>query len=121
MFSFIPFGARIFLAKWWPALLAGVVIIGAIVVIYTRGVSAGKSGEQVKAAQREVTVQKEITEANENASAARIDASRELEEQARELQDAQEDAGSLDTIRIKRGCVILRQQGRDTSRIPACR
>lgn len=120
MFS-IPFAARMFLTKWWPALLAGVVIIAAIVIIYTRGVSAGKTGEVVKQVQREAEVQTKINEVNENASAARVDAERQLADQARELKDAEQDAASLDAVRIKRGCVILRQQGRDTSRIPACR
>ena len=120
MFS-IPFAARMFLTKWWPALLAGVVIIAGIAIIYTRGVSAGKTGEVVKQVQREAEVQVKINDANENASAARVDAERELATQAQELKDAQQDADSLDTIRIKRGCVVLRQQGRDVSKIPACR
>lgn len=120
MFS-IPFAARMWLTKWWPALLAGVVILVAIGVIYSRGFSAGKTGEVIKQVQREAEVQTKINEVNENASAARVDAERELAEQARELKDAEQDAASLDDLRRKRGCVILRQQGRDTSRIPACR
>lgn len=121
MFSFIPFAARAFLGKWWPALLAGVVIIAGITVIYMRGVSAGKTGEQVKAVQRENEVQVKINDANENASAARVEAATKLEQQQRELEDVQSEAGSVDALRVKRGCVVLRQQGRDVSKIPACR
>lgn len=120
MFS-IPFAARMWLTKWWPAVLACVVILIAVAVIYSRGVNAGKSGEVVKQVQREAEVQVEINKANETASAVRVDAERELEKQSRDLKDAEQDAASLDAIRRKRGCVILRQQGRDTSRIPACR
>ena len=117
----IPFVVRMFLSNWWPALLAGVVIIGGITAVYLRGASAGKAGEQTKAIRREVEVQKNINDANENASIARVEATIELEKQAQELQDAEKDAGTVDAIRIKRGCVILRQQGRDISKIPACR
>lgn len=120
MFS-IPFGVRMWLTKWWPALLAGVVIIAAIVTIYLRGVSAGKSGEQVKAAEREAEVQVQVNDANQNAADARVEGEVKLEQQKRELEDAQRDAKNLDDLRRKRGCVILRQQGRDTSSIPACR
>lgn len=117
----LPFAARQFLAKWWPALLAGVVIIVAVTVIYFRGYSAGKTGEVVKQVQREAEVQVEINNANENASAARVEAATKLEQQQRELEDVQSEAGSVDALRIKRGCVVLRQQGRDISKIPACR
>ena len=120
MFS-IPFGVRMWLTKWWPALLAGVVIFGAIAFIYWHGISVGKSGEQLKAAEREAEVQGQITDANENASAVRVESEVKLEQQKRELEDAQRDVENLDDLRRKRGCVILRQQGRDTSRIPACR
>jgi hypothetical protein len=117
----IPFAVRQFLAKWWPALLAGVVIIVAVTVIYFRGYSAGKTTEVVKQVQREAEVQVKINDANENAAQARVDAATALQNQAQELQDVQEQAGSVDALRIKRGCVVLRQQGRDTSKIPACR
>lgn len=120
MFS-IPFAARMWITKWWPAVLAVVVIIAAVVTIYLRGVSAGKSGEQVKAAERESQVQVEVNDANQNASDARVEGAVQLEQQKRELEDAQRDAQTLDDMRRKRGCVILRQQGRDTSAIPACR
>jgi len=120
MFS-IPFGVRMFLTKWWPALLAGVVIIGILAYVYFEGKSAGKTGEVAKQVQRENEVQVKINDANENASAARVEAATKLEQQQRELEDVQSEAGSVDAVRIKRGCVILRQQGRDISKVPACR
>ena len=121
MFNFIPFAARAFLGKWWPVILAGVVITAAITIIYLRGYSAGKTGEIVKAVQRENEVQIKINDANENAAQARVEAATALQNQSQELQDVQSEAGSVDALRIKRGCVILRQQGRDISKIPACR
>lgn len=117
----IPFGVRMWLTKWWPALLAGVVILIAVGVIYSRGFSAGKTGEVVKQVQRENEVQKQIIDVNEKAATDRVESETRLQEQAQELKDAQADAESLDDARRRRGCVILRQQGRDTSRIPACR
>jgi F0F1-type ATP synthase membrane subunit b/b' len=71
--------------------------------------------------QRENEVQVKINDANENASAARVEAATQLEQQKRELEDVQAEAGSVDDLRRKRGCLVLRQQGRDVSKIPACR
>jgi len=110
-----------FLKRWWPAILAGVVIAAGVTIIYFRGFDAGKTGEVVKAVQREAEVQVRINDANENASAARVEAATALQGQAQELQDAEKETDSLDAVRVKRGCVVLRQQGRDVSKIPACR
>lgn len=121
MFSFIPFAAREFLGKWWPAILAAVVILAAVIMIYSRGVNAGKTGEQLKSAEREIELKGDIIEANENASAARVEGEVELEQQKKELEDAQRDITDVDRARCERGRVIMRQQGRDPSRIPACR
>ena len=120
MFSLIPFAAREFLGKWWPVILAIVVIGGLTLAIYLRGVSAGKSVEIVKQVTRENEVQLKINAANEKAAEARVEASLEIQKQAEELKDAEQDVETLDSLRIKRGCVIMRQQGRDVSKIPAC-
>ena len=121
MFSLIPFAAREFLGKWWPAILAFVVILIAVGVIYTRGVSAGKTGEQLKNAKEDIIVVEKVTEANTAAAEQRVEDATRLQDQAQEIKDATRDAKDLDDARRKRGCVILRQQGKATDKIPACR
>lgn len=120
MFS-LPFAARAFLTKWWPAIAAVVVIIACLTVAYCTGRSAGKSGEVIKAQDREIKVQTKVNDANENAAGTRVEDATKLQQQQQEIEDAVRNAKGPDDVRAKRGCVILRQQGRDTSAIPACR
>lgn len=117
----IPFAARAFLGKWWPALLAGVVILIAVGYIYSRGVNAGKTSEQLKEAKNELEVVTKVEGANVSAADARVKDATVHQEQAQEIKDAVRDSKTLDDARRKRGCVILRQQGRDTTKIAACR
>lgn len=93
----------------------------ALTVTYCSGRSAGKTGEVVKQQAREIKVQAQVGDANTNASAARVDDAVNLQTQAQELKDATSNATSPADARVRRGCVILRQQGRDTSGIAACR
>jgi outer membrane murein-binding lipoprotein Lpp len=128
MFS-IPFAAAAsavipFVKKHWQVILpvvAVILIVGSLVVIYSGGFGAGKATEVVKSQARELELKDDIMDANENASDARVEAATALQNQAEELEDAQQETDSLDTVRIKRGCVVLRQQGRDIRQIPACR
>lgn len=118
--SFIAIQA--FLRSKWPWLAAGVVMLGAILLLaYCTGRSDGKSGEVIKAQDRQIEVQAKVGEANENAAGTRVDDATRLQAQQQEIEDAVRNAKGPDDVRAKRGCVILRQQGRDTSAIPACR
>lgn len=62
----------------------------------------------------------EVLDANEKASDTRVEDAVRAERQQREIEDAVANSTGPDDVRARRGCVILRQQGRDTSRIPAC-
>lgn len=88
--------------------------------IYLLGRSDGKTGEQLGAAKREIVVQGQVKQADSNASAARVEDTVHIQQQRDELHDILQATQDPDRQRALRGCVILRQQGRDTSRIPGC-
>ena len=104
-------------------LIGGIValVIAILALTYCQGKSAGKSGEVVKQQKHEIETKKEEMGAAENAAIFRVEDARKLDQQERELRDAVKDAKSDDDARARRGCAILRQQGRDTKNIPACR
>lgn len=116
----IPFAVRNFLSRWWPAILFIVVILGALSYAYFSGRSSGKAGEVTKQLERENEVQRDLNEAGENASVQRVEDTQLEAVQQKEIEDAVRNSKGPDDLRARRGCVILRQQGRDTSRIPAC-
>jgi len=115
-------------AKFGP-LASKIIFFGGIVAFvaallllsYCSGRSDGKTGEVVKQQEREIQVQQDLGKANENASTARVEDAVKAEQQKKELNDAIKDTNSPDRARALRGCIILRQQGRDTINIPACR
>lgn len=110
-----------FLQKY--GIYLGIALLVAVVLglTYCQGQKAGKSGEVVKEQKRTIQTQIEVGNANENAAAARVDDATKAAEQKRELQDALKSETNPDRQRALRGCIILRQQGRDTENIPACR
>lgn len=98
------------------ALLFGVILL----LAYCQGRDDGKQGEEVKRLEREATTQKNINAADNKAADSRVQDATRSERQRKELSDALEAINDPDSKRALRGCVILRQQGRDTSGIPAC-
>lgn len=112
---FGPKGAKV---VFFGALLLAVLVVG--LVVYAIGRGDGKQGQLTFELQREVKVQADVGDANTNASDARVEDAVESEQQQKELKDALDATQNLDRQRALRGCVIMRQQGRDTSRIPAC-
>lgn len=117
----IPPQALGILKKWWPA-IAGAALLGIILTLaYCEGRDAGKQGEIVKQQDREIETQRDLNKANENAAGARVDQTATAAKQEKELIDALEATDDPDRQRVLRGCIILRQQGRDTSDLPACR
>lgn len=88
---------------------------------YCSGQKAGKSGEVVKEQQRTIETQQQVGAANENAAAARVSDATKAAQQERELKDALNATDDPNRQRVLRGCLIMRQQGRDTENIPACR
>lgn len=110
-----------FLSSKWPYIAATVVIIGlCLLLAYCTGRSDGKKDEIIGQQKREIDVQQKVGDANENAADARVNDATKLQRQQQEIEDAVRNATGPDDVRAQRGCVILRQQGRDTTRIPAC-
>jgi hypothetical protein len=103
--------------KVWPY----VAIVAAIGLALLVAYCSGGTGEKNKQLEREVEVQQDIGAANTNASTARVEDAVRTTQEERELDAALKAVVGPDERRALRGCVILRQQGRDTSAIAACR
>lgn len=112
---FGPTGTKVL---FWAAIVFVVLAIG--LGLYLTGRSDGKQGEVVGQLEREVKVQGQVGQANEGS------ANRQAQDEVRtalnqkELQDALEASTDPDRRRALRGCVVMRQQGRDTSHLAAC-
>lgn len=101
--------------------LGFVISLGLILLLaYCQGRDDGRSGEVIEQQKREIEVQQDLGEAAAASAEARVRDAVRAEQQKKELQDALEATSDPDRQRALRGCVILRQQGRDTSGIPAC-
>ena len=112
---------RYFISKKWAWLLTGVVMVVALLLLsYCTGRSDGKRGEVIGQQEREIETLDKVGKANEKAAEQRVNDSEYGAAQQKEIEDAVRNAKGPDDVRAQRGCVILRQQGRDTSRIPAC-
>jgi hypothetical protein len=112
---FGPVGAKLI---FFGSIVLAVLLMG--VLLYTVGRSDGKRGEVVDQLEREVEVQRGIGTADNVSAESRVRDAVRTEQQKKELSDALEATEDPDRRRALRGCVILRQQGRDTSGIPAC-
>ena len=111
----------LFLKRWRPALAGALVLVAILSLTYCKGQSAGRSGEVIKQQKREIEVQQDLGRANDKAGAQRLDDAMKSTKQEKELTDALNATSDPDRQRALRGCIILRQQGRDTSNIPTCR
>ncbi len=113
---------RGFIATNKLAVYAGLALVLALLLLttYCQGRTDGKTGEVVGQQKREIKTQEKVGAANTSAADTRVNDAVRSEQQQKELNDALEATSDPDRQRALRGCVILRQQGRDTSRIPAC-
>lgn len=84
----------------------------ACLLTYCAGRSDGKAGEVNAQLNREIKVQGQIGDANTNAAGARVEDATTIQNQAQELRDATVNASSPEEARLRRGCAIMRQQGR---------
>lgn len=107
--------------RYWLVIAAVVLIIALIVFSYTEGKDAGASGEVTKQQERELDVQGQVKDADTKAGDTRVTDAVRAEQQQKELEDAFKASDDPERRRVLRGCVIMRQQGRDTSRLPECR
>lgn len=108
------------LAKYWPYIVIAGAVAALLMLAYCQGHSAGKSGEVVKEQRRTIEIQNQVGAANENAAGARVADATKTAQQERELKDALASTSDPARRRVLRGCLIMRQQGRDTKNIPAC-
>lgn len=82
--------------------------------------SGGKDA-QIAQQKADAKVDQKVDKADAKAAEQRVEDAVRLEQQEKELDDAVKADHNADRTRALRGCVIMRQQGRDTSKIPACR
>lgn len=101
------------------ALLA--VILAFLLLAYCSGRKDGKTNEIVEQQERQIEVQENVNEANSTAADQRVDDAKKAAQQEKELNDAIKETSDPARQRVLRGCVIMRQQGRDTDTISACR
>lgn len=114
--------ALLLLKRWWPGLAAILVIVVFVPPLaYCKGQSVGRSGEVLKQQEREIETQRDLGQANEKAADQRLQDAAKSVAQYKELSDALKATSDPDHQRAMRGCIILRQQGRDVSHLPACR
>lgn len=117
----LPPAALGFFKKWWPALAAAALFGILLTLAYCKGESAGSQGEIVKQQDREIQAQRDLNTANEKAASNRVDQATISAQQEKELTDALQATDDPDRQRALRGCIIMRQQGRDVADLPACR
>lgn len=110
-----------FLAKYGLYILGALAVVAILGLAYCEGHKTGKTGEVVQEQKRTIQTQQEVGSANENAAAARVSDATKSEQQKKELSDALNSSNDPSQQRIARGCLILRQQHRDTKNIPECR
>jgi hypothetical protein len=100
------------LGKWRLPLIVGVLAVAALTLAYCSGQGAGATGEQLKQAEAAAELDRRADKADAAAADARVEAANEHAKQREELTDATRDVESPADARRRRGCVILRQQGR---------
>lgn len=97
------------------------VVLAFLLLAYCSGRKDGKTGEVVEAQEREIEVQEQVGDANSTAADQRVEDTKKAAQQEKELNDAIKETSDPTRQRVLRGCIIMRQQGRDVSKISACR
>ena len=100
------------LGKWRLPIIIGAVVALSLTLAYCAGQDAGKSGERLKQAEDAAEIDEVGDKADATAADARVDDTRHSAKEAKELDDATRNAEGADDARRRRGCAILRQQGR---------
>lgn len=106
-----PEAARV---VFFGGIIVAALLIG--LVVYMLGRSDGKTAR----AEAQIELQAEIKQADQRAADTRVGDAVRMEQQRKELDDAFKAANGPDDRRALRGCVVMRQQGRDTTGIPGC-
>jgi len=115
-------GAKAFIAANKVAFYAGLALLVGLVLLlaYCQGRDDGKTGEVAKQQKATIQLEQDASKADAAAADQRVKDAVTITEQKKELDDAIEAGEDPATLRVRRGCLIMRQQGRDTSAIAAC-
>lgn len=105
--------------RYWAG--AAVVLLACLGLSYCVGRGNGRSGEVTRQLERTIELEQDASKADAAAAEARLSDHLTISEQKKELDDAIARNEDADTLRARRGCLILRQQGRDTTALASCR
>lgn len=108
MGPFVAADALAFARKNWMWIVGALLIVAVLTLTYC----AGGAGEREDQLQEQIETQKKVGKADTKAGETRVEDAVRTEQQKEELSDAVENATSPDDLRRRRGCAILRQQGR---------
>lgn len=112
---------RTFVTQVGPFLGGALVLLLVLTLAYCAGRSAGKGSEVADQQERTIKLQEDEARAAATAAADRLTDQLELDQQKDDLDAAIQDHENPDVLRARRGCLVMRQQGRDTAGIAACR
>lgn len=101
-------------------LIASVIGLLLLFVAFSLGHIMGKKSAAMQLAKANVEALATASASAEVIAEQRVDDAELILRQEQELKDVQQGCASDADCRVRRGCVILRQQGSDTSGIPAC-
>lgn len=107
-------------AKHALKFIIALVLLLVLLTAYCSGRKDGKTGEIVEQQERQIEVQENVNEANSTAADQRVDDAKKAAQQEKELNDAIKETSDPARQRVLRGCVIMRQQGRDISKVSVC-
>lgn len=114
-----------FAAKHGSKLIAGgaalLLLILVLSLTYCAGRKDGKTGEVVEQQERTIELQQDAAGAASTAADERLEDTVTIAEQKKELDDAIKAAEDPATLRIRRGCLVMRQQHPGAPAAPACR
>lgn len=100
------------LGKWRAPIIIGVLCIAMMTLAYCEGGKAARTDAKLKQAEAAAEIDEAGDKADDTAADARVDDTRQSAKEAKELDDATRNAEGADDARRRRGCAILRQQGR---------
>lgn len=109
-----------FLSKYGVYLGIVVVAIVILSLAFCEGKKSGRAGEVIDQQERELDFKAAEGDAQTEASKTRVEDVVRVAMEAKELTDALEAETDPYKRRVLRGCIVMRQQGRDTSSVPQC-
>lgn len=113
-----------FLARHGSKLIAGAAALFLLIVVlgltYCAGRKDGKTGQVVEQQKNTIQLQQDAAGAASTAADARVRDTVTIAEQKKELDDAIKTQEDPATLRLRRGCLVMRQQHPGAALPPAC-